>query len=123
MTSIAEPQLATAEERSVVDRVKALLAEHDPATTPKREFLGQQYDAGLAWVSFPEGYGGLGLSPRLQVLVNDLLTEAGAPSAYAVNPLGYGMGAPTVVTHGTDVQRRRYLRPLFTGEEMWCQLF
>ena len=33
------------------------------------------------------------------------------------------MGAPTVVTHGSDEQRDRYLRPLFTGEEVWCQLF
>ena len=39
------------------------------------------------------------------------------------NPIGYGMGAPTIVTHGSDEQKQRYLRPLFTGEEIWCQLF
>ena len=33
------------------------------------------------------------------------------------------MGAPTIVTHGSDEQKRRYLRPLFTNEEIWCQLF
>ncbi len=39
------------------------------------------------------------------------------------NAIGFGMGAPTIVTHGTEAQKQRYLRPLFTGEEMWCQLF
>ncbi len=39
------------------------------------------------------------------------------------NPIGHGMGAPTVVTHGSEAQKQRYLRPLFTGEEIWCQLF
>ena len=39
------------------------------------------------------------------------------------NPIGYGMGAPTVVAHGSTIQKERYLRPLFTGEEVWCQLF
>ena len=43
--------------------------------------------------------------------------------AMARNPIGHGMSAPTVYTHGSDEQKRRYLRPLFTGEEIWCQLF
>ena len=52
-----------------------------------------------------------------------LLARAGAPHPYARNPIGYGMGAPTVFTHGSEAQRNRYLRPLFTGEEVWCQMF
>ena len=44
-------------------------------------------------------------------------------SAPTRNAIGFGMGAPTIVTHGTEEQKSRYLRPLFTGEEMWCQLF
>jgi alkylation response protein AidB-like acyl-CoA dehydrogenase len=121
-TTSAAPTAATDEERvrSLVDR---LLAEHDPATTPTVEFLGAQYDLGLGWVHFPEGVGGLGVSPRLQRTVHERLAAAGAPIAYARNPLGYGMGAPTVVAHGTDEQMGRWLRPLFTGEEIWCQLF
>jgi len=39
------------------------------------------------------------------------------------NVIGYGMVAPTIVAHGTDEQKKRFLRPLFTGEEIWCQLF
>jgi alkylation response protein AidB-like acyl-CoA dehydrogenase len=59
----------------------------------------------------------------MQKLVNETLIGAGAPHPYGRNPIGYGMGAPTVVTHGSEEQKRRYLRPLFTGEEVWCQLF
>ena len=66
---------------------------------------------------------GLGLSPRLQRTINETLIPAGAPIAAYRNVIGHGMGAPTLVTHGTDEQKERYLRPLFTGEEVWCQLF
>ncbi|HEX9546929.1 MAG TPA: acyl-CoA dehydrogenase family protein [Acidimicrobiales bacterium] len=111
------------EEALVEAKLDQLLAEHDPKATQSVEFLGYQFDAGLAWVHFPEGYGGLGLSPKLQRVINERLGAAGAPSAYARNLIGYGMGAPTVVTHGTEAQKRRYLRPLFTSEEIWCQLF
>ncbi len=107
----------------VHQRVDELLEKHPPSSTPERHFLGAQFDLGLAWVHFPEGYGGLGVSPRLQKDVNDRLGAAGAPMAAFRNPIGYGMGAPTVVTHGSEKQKRRYLRPLFTGEEIWCQLF
>ena len=106
-----------------IDRVEQLLDDHDPATTKPRDFLGAQFDAGLAWVHFPEGRGGLGLEPSAQRPVNERLRAAGAPEAYWYNPIGHGMGAPTVLTHGSDDQQARYLRPLFTGEEVWCQLF
>ena len=123
MTTIADPVAVTADEQRVIELTEKLLAEQPPATTDGREFLGAQFDLGLAWIHFPEGYGGLGLSPKMQELVADRLRQAGAPHAGHRNPIGYGMGAPTVVTHGSDAQRRRYLRPLFTGEEVWCQLF
>ncbi|MFP3906499.1 MAG: acyl-CoA dehydrogenase family protein [Acidimicrobiales bacterium] len=109
------------DEQRVRDALDQLVSGHD--TSDVVGFLGAQYDLGLAWVHFPEGYGGLGLSPKLQNLVNARLAEVHAPSPYARNPIGYGMGAPTIVTHGSEEQKRRYLRPLFTGEEIWCQLF
>jgi alkylation response protein AidB-like acyl-CoA dehydrogenase len=124
MTTTAESALVSrAEDEFVLAKVEQLLADHPPATTQSREFLGRQFDAGLAWVHFPEGDGGLGLSPKLQRIVNERLAMADAPLAWPRNPIGYGMGAPTVATHGSEAQRRRYLRPLFTGEEVWCQLF
>jgi len=107
----------------VEERVARMLAQHPPATTDPTTFLGAQFDLGLAWVHFPEGRGGLGVNPKLQSLVSEATTTAGAPIPYWRNPIGYGMGAPTVMAHGTDAQRQRYLRPLFTGEEIWCQLF
>ncbi|HYF45438.1 MAG TPA: acyl-CoA dehydrogenase family protein [Acidimicrobiales bacterium] len=110
-------------EQLAIDRVEQLLADHPPASTDAKEFLGAQFDAGLAWVHFPEGRGGLGIEPSAQRAVNERLREAKAPEAYWHNPIGHGMGAPTIVTHGSDEQQERYLRPLFTGEEVWCQLF
>jgi alkylation response protein AidB-like acyl-CoA dehydrogenase len=111
------------DEQLVLERLDALLAEHEPKSTDARAFLGAQFDAGLAWVHFPEGYGGLGVSPKLQRVVNERIAAVGGPNSYWRNPIGSGMGAPTVVTHGSEEQKQRYLRPLFTGEEIWCQLF
>ena len=48
---------------------------------------------------------------------------AGGPNPVVRNPIGHGMCGPTVAAWGSDDQKRRYLRPLFTGEEIWCQLF
>ena len=100
-----------------------LLAEFPPATTPVITFLGAQFDKGLAFVQFDVGYGGLGLHPKLQSVIDGRLRSVGAPNAYYRNPIGHGMGAPTVYSWGSDDQKKRYLRPLFTGEEVWCQLF
>ena len=115
--------LIASDEQRVNELCDQLLAEHDPKTTPAAEFLGAQFDLGLAWVHFPEGNGGLGLTPKLMNTINTRVVGAGGPIAYARNPIGYGMCAPTIVTHGSEAQKQRYLRPLFTGEEVWCQLF
>jgi len=108
---------------NVDELVDDLLAECPPATTPAPQFLGEQYDRGLAWVHYPPGCGGLGLSPKDQQHVQSRLHAGGAPAAAVKNPIGYGMCAPTIVTHGSPEQKARYLRPLFTSEEIWCQLF
>jgi alkylation response protein AidB-like acyl-CoA dehydrogenase len=104
-------------------RVAAFLAEHDPAGD-RLEFLRARFDAGLAWVHYPEGLGGLGAPRTDQALVDRLFAEAGAPDN---DPrrigIGLGMAAPTILRHGTAEQRERLLRPLWTGEEVWCQLF
>jgi alkylation response protein AidB-like acyl-CoA dehydrogenase len=107
----------------VHERIDILVAEHPPATTGFADFLGAQFDAGLAWIHFPEGKGGLGLSIGLQSIVKRRLDEAGAPDGFYVNPIGYGMRGPTVLAHGSEQQQARYLRPNFTCEEVWCQLF
>jgi len=120
---ILTEERTAAQERAVATKVEELLATHDPKATPPAEFLGARFDAGLAWVWFPEGHGGLGLAPSLQGPVERSLRRAGAPDRSLQNLIGYGMAAPTILTHGGEEQRRRWLRPLFTGEEVWCQLF
>ncbi|HZQ77365.1 MAG TPA: acyl-CoA dehydrogenase family protein [Acidimicrobiia bacterium] len=124
MTVTASDVTATTAAADVARRVAELVAAHPPASTDRTAFLGAQFDAGLAWVHFPEGAGGLGLSPGLQRVVDQALAEAGAPAPDAArNIIGMGMAAPTIAVHGTPEQRTRFLRPLFTGEEIWCQLF
>lgn len=116
---------ATAEQRAdVLRRVDALLDAVDPATTERLDFLDARYDAGLAWVHVPEGHGGLGLPRSLQAVVDDALAAAGAPdNAPRRNGIGLGMAAPTILAFGTPEQQQRLLRPLWTGREIWCQLF
>src|SRR3954453_12267930 len=110
-------------EQVVDDLVTQLLDECDPKTHDAVTFLGKQFDLGLAWVHFPVGNGGLGLNPKLQRTINERIFAAGAPNAMYRNPIGHGMCGPTVVAWGSEQQKQRYLRPLFTGEEIWCQLF
>ncbi|PKK14927.1 acyl-CoA dehydrogenase family protein [Thermomonospora sp. CIF 1] len=110
--------------KDLTRRVEKLLAEYDPARTDRLEFLRARFDAGLAWVHFPEGLGGLGLPRELQAHVDRLLAEAGAPdNDPRRNGIGLGMAAPTILAYGTEEQKKRFLRPLWTGEEIWCQLF
>lgn len=106
------------------ERVAGFLAAHDPATMARLDFLRARFDAGLAWVSYPEGYGGLGLPAALQAGVEEMFARAGAPSNRPeTNGIGLGMAAPTILSFGTEEQKKRFLRPLWTGEEIWCQLF
>ena len=89
-----------------------------------RDFWGKQFDLGLAWVQFPEGAGGLGLNPKYQLLITETLRNEGISQQNKIaNILGIGMGAPTIVEYGTPEQISKYLRPMFTTEEIWCQLF
>jgi len=104
--------------------VKAFLAEHDPTAEEPLEFLRARFDAGLAWVAYPEGLGGRGLPQAVQPEVDRLFEEAAAPSNRPLNnTIGLGMAAPTILACGTEEQKKRFLRPLWTGEEIWCQLF
>ncbi|QSB13048.1 acyl-CoA dehydrogenase family protein [Natronosporangium hydrolyticum] len=117
-----DPPAVTAAD--VQQRVAAFLAAHDPVTTPRADFLAARFDAGLAWVHYPAGLGGLAAPRHLQPAVDAAFTAAGAPDNQPRRiGIGLGMAAPTILAHGTDAQRRRFLRPLWTGEEVWCQLF
>ncbi|GAA1768526.1 MULTISPECIES: acyl-CoA dehydrogenase family protein [Streptomonospora] len=105
-------------------RVADFAARNDPRTTGQRDFLAARFDAGLAWVHFPEGEGGLGAPRALQPVVDREFERLGfAPEGREALVIGLGMAAPTILAFGTPEQRARYLKPLYTGEEIWCQLF
>ena len=107
----------------VAERVEQLLGELDPKTTDQIEFRGRQYDLGLAWVHFPEGYGGLDLPPVPPEDIDRRLYGAGAQYPGARHFFGLTMAGPTIVTNGDEALKERLLRRMFTGEDAWCQLF
>lgn len=109
------------------DRVAAaaheVLAKHPPrrrrsptywAPSTTRAWPG--YISRSAWVAWTR-------HAALQAVSDTILRAAGVPDPLFVNVIGYGMAAPTVLAHGQPELIRRILRPLFTGEELWCQLF
>ena len=108
----------------VAELANRVIADHDPKQVPVTEFLGACYDAGLSWVNFPEGLGGLGLSRGLQAVADTVLQGAGGPVPLGLNPMGYGMAAPTIREHAqSEDLKKSFLRPLATTEDIWCQLF
>lgn len=100
-----------------------LIVTCDPVASPPVEFLGAAFDAGLTWVHFPVGSGGLGLARGAQRAVDEVLEAAGAPLIAELNPIGHGMVAPTLQEHARPDVAPGLLRPLATGEDIWCQLF
>ena len=116
------PEITDADVRELT---RQLVADVPPGDVDQFTFRGEQFDRGLALVQFPEGLGGLGLeSRRLQTVVDEELRSAGVTyHDLNINPIGIGMGAPVVLTYASDELKQRLLRPMYTGEEVWCQLF
>jgi alkylation response protein AidB-like acyl-CoA dehydrogenase len=113
-----------AEEAELRGRVRAFCADHDPAGTPRDQFLSARFDAGLAAVHYPVGHGGLGLPRSLQQAAEDQFARAGAPAPDPRrNVIGLGMAAPTLIAFGAGEQLDRWLKPLWLAEDIWCQLF
>ena len=79
------------------------------------------YEGGWVGISWPEAYGGRGLPPRFQALY--LEEEARAEAPPHVGVIGLGMAGPTIISRGTEEQKARYLQPLLSAEEIWCQGF
>jgi alkylation response protein AidB-like acyl-CoA dehydrogenase len=101
---------------SVVDQVGLDASEVD--------FRSALWDAGLARVQYPVGKGGLDLSPGMQGIVETEIRNAGRNfAALSINTIGIGMGLPTVLTYGSDEHHEKHLKKIFTGEDIWCQMF
>jgi alkylation response protein AidB-like acyl-CoA dehydrogenase len=85
-----------------------------------RAWQAELADAGYVGVTWPEEYGGGGGEPAEQVIVDQALEQRGMVGAFDF--VGVGMIGPTLMVHGSETQRERYLRPLLRAEETWCQL-
>ncbi len=127
----------TPEQAAYRAQVRAWLTEHAPeapivdgpdAITDEAELLsarrawqGKLAEGGLAGVTWPKEYGGQGLGPIDQVICNQEIAQAHVPGI--LDAIGVGMLGPTIIAHGSDEQKSRYLGPMLHGDEVWCQLF
>jgi alkylation response protein AidB-like acyl-CoA dehydrogenase len=125
----------TPEQAAYRQRVRAWLEEHQAQAPPlrapegdedaylaaRRAWQGQLAEGGLAGVVWPVDAGGQGLGPIEQVIANQELSAARVPGILDV--IGVGMLGPTIIAHGSDEQKARYLGPLLHADEVWCQLF
>ena len=87
----------------------------------RRAWQRKLAEGGLAAVTWPAEYGGRGLGPLHQVVVNQEIGRARVPGIFDV--IGVGMLGPTIIAHGTEEQKQRYLGPMLAADEVWCQLF
>ena len=115
----------TAEDVAFRKQVRSWLEHHMPrhikTLDERRAWHRRLYEAGYLGMGWPREYGGQGARPMEQAIVADEMARSGAPAP--TNGLGLGIAGPTIVVHGTDAQKRRYLRKILTAEEMWCQLY
>jgi alkylation response protein AidB-like acyl-CoA dehydrogenase len=87
----------------------------------RRAWQGKLAEAGLAGVTWPKDFGGQGMGPIEQVICNQEIARARVPGI--LDAIGVGMLGPTIIAHGTDEQKSRYLGAMLHGDEVWCQLF
>jgi len=112
------------EDQDLAKRTEELVEENRDILDDQFAFRGKQYDAGLAMVHFPEGYGGLNGNRGQQAVIDAVLRSHGVTyEDLRINPIGIGMGAPTVLAYGSEELKQKHLRKIFTGEDVWCQLF
>ncbi len=86
-----------------------------------REWSRKLYEAGYAGLTWPKEYGGEGAPPSFQAMLYEELAAAQAPAHVGV--IGLGMAGPTIIAHGTEEQKARYLQPILSADEIWCQGF
>ncbi len=124
----------SAEQERYREHVRGWLEQHNREAPPasgttddaaylaaRRRWQGRLAEGGLAGVTWPEELGGQGLGPIEQVIVNQEISRAGV--AGILDVIGVGMLGPTIIAHGSEEQKSRYLGPMLHGDEVWCQLF
>ena len=117
-------------EQAFSDELRGWLSENHPGEEPAGDeaafefriaWQKQLHAAGYAGLSWPEEYGGKGATLIEQAIFGEEMARAKAPST--ANVLGLVMGGPVVIAHGTEEQKQRYLEPILSAEEIWCQGF
>jgi alkylation response protein AidB-like acyl-CoA dehydrogenase len=121
----------TESEAAFRDEVRTWLQENHPGPSPegddqaefefRRSWQKKMHEAGWAGISWPEEYGGKGATLIEQAIFNEELARESVPAP--ANVLGLVMGGPVVIAHGTDDQKERWLEPILSGDEIWCQGF
>jgi alkylation response protein AidB-like acyl-CoA dehydrogenase len=120
----------TAEEQAFRDEVRAWIEANHPGPAPhgdearfhfEREWQRKLHAAGWAGISWPKEYGGRGATLIEQAIFSEELARSGAPRP--ANVLGLVMGGPVVIAHGSEDQKERFLEPILSAEEIWCQGF
>ena len=102
--------------------LEANVPAEEPSTLDERRAWHRRlYEAGYVGMGWPVEYGGRGATPLQQAIAADEMARAGAPAP--INPLGIAIVGPTLIVHGTEAQKARYLRNILTAEELWCQLY
>jgi alkylation response protein AidB-like acyl-CoA dehydrogenase len=113
--------LSEHKDEAPVLRGEGALKDEDEIVAARREWQRKLAEAGMAGVTWPTEFGGQGMGPIEQVIVNQEISKAGVPGILDV--IGVGMLGPTIIAHGTDEQKTRYLGAMLHGDEVWCQLF
>jgi alkylation response protein AidB-like acyl-CoA dehydrogenase len=108
------------DEAAFRERARSWLADNLPAE-PGPEWSRRLYDAGFAGLTWPEEYGGRGEPYSHQAIALEEFAKAGAPNH--MNVIALGMAGPTIMVHGTEAQKERYLPKMLSAEEIWCQGF
>jgi alkylation response protein AidB-like acyl-CoA dehydrogenase len=111
----------TPEEARFRAELRAWLEENLPESGFGREWSRKLSDAGYAGLTWPKEYGGGGAPYSYQAIYLEEMARAEAPQHVGV--IGLGMAGPTIIVHGTDEQKRRYLPRILSAEDVWCQGF
>src|SRR5919202_5438482 len=116
----------TAEDIAFRDQVRAWFAENTPrkpleTLEERRAWHRRLFEAGFVGMGWPKEYGGQSARPMEQAILAEEMVRANAPGW--INTLGIGFIGPTIIAHGNETQKRRYLRNILTADELWCQLY